>query len=92
MFGMPEWLVGVVGSVAGAGVLALIGVAMKRAALYERSYRWGATLRKIGLGYDLPVIGGDAEVTFKERCLSFISDFFRGMARGIAGLPMQNGT
>lgn len=86
---MPDWLMGVVGSVAGVGLIALLTALVKRAALYERAWKWGNTLRNLGLGYDLPVIGGEAETTFKDRFFSSLSDLLRGLARGIAGKPSE---
>ena len=84
---MPEWLVGVAGSIAGVALVALLGALTKRANLYHRSYLVGSRLRALGLGYDLPVIGGDAETKLKDMLLSTVSDFFRGIARGLAGKP-----
>jgi hypothetical protein len=86
---MPQWLYGVIGTAAGSGALALLAIVTKRANLYHRLYNWGVALRNIGLGFDIPVIGGDAEATLKERLLSTLSDIIRGLARGLAGKPEQ---
>ena len=86
---MPEWLYGVIGSVTGAGALALVAALTKRANLFHRFYIWGTALRNLGLGFDIPIIGGDAETTLKERLLSTLSDAVRGLARGLAGKPEQ---
>lgn len=84
---MPEWLMGVVGAVSGAGLLALIVMLTKRYNLYIWAYNVGDKLRKIGLGYDLPILGGDAETKIKDHILASFSDVCRGLARGVAGLP-----
>lgn len=84
---MPEWLWGVIAAAAGPGLLMLWAMLAKRVNVYSRCYKWGSALRSMGMGYDIPVIGGDAETGLKDRILSFVSDGSRGFARGIAGKP-----
>ncbi|MBM3326056.1 MAG: hypothetical protein FJY65_03595 [Calditrichaeota bacterium] len=86
---MPEWLIGALVPVAGAAVVGLTAALMKRYPLYEKCYKFGLYLRELGLGFDLPIIAGEAENSFKKRVLSFICDAARGLARGLAGKPLE---
>ena len=82
---MPDWLIGLLAPVAGAAALAGLALFTKRVNLYDKCYRLGTFLRGLGIGYDIPVIGGAAEASFKEKALSTVSDAIRGLARGLAG-------
>ncbi|KKN72272.1 hypothetical protein LCGC14_0412230 [marine sediment metagenome] len=84
-----EWIWGALIPVGAAGLVALIATFTKRAKLYERAYRWGTWLRRIGLGYDLPIIGGDQEMKIKETLFSSVSDILRGLARALAGQSLK---
>lgn len=86
---MPNWMIGVGGAIAAPILLALWAFFSKRANLYVRFHKWGTVLRNLGLGYDIPLIAGNAESTLKERILSTFSDGVRGLARGLAGKPLE---
>lgn len=84
-----EWINGFWGGllipIAAGGLIAIIAGMMKRANLYHRFYVWGTALRKLGFGYDIPVVGGDQETKMKEIVFTSLSDAVRGFARGLAG-------
>jgi len=86
---MPDWLIGALLPIAGVAIVGLLSALVKRAALYERCWKLGTWLRGLGLGYDLPVITGETETKFKDTIFSTISDALRGLARGIAGKPLE---
>ena len=82
-----EWLTPLLGAGIGAGILAILPFFIKRVAWSEFMYKLGVNLRKLGMGYDIPVIGGAAEMNIKIIIFSTFSDGIRSLARGIAGKP-----
>jgi len=84
---MPTWLIGLLVPVAAAGLVLLM--AKSKDKIYSLTYDWGALLRKLGINYDIPVIGGKQEDKIKQGLFAFIGAGLRGLARGVAGLPKQ---
>lgn len=85
---MNNVIVGILIPVAVGVIASTIVALLKRAKTYILGYRIGSWLRAKGLGYDLPVVGGEQEESVKEAVLATVSDLFRGLARGIAGKPV----
>lgn len=86
---MSNFVAGMLVPIAASVVVGVIVAMMKRAKTYLLGYRFGAFLREKGLGYDIPVVSGESELTLKETILATVSDVARGFARGLAGKPIE---
>lgn len=87
---MPDWLIGVLAPVGVSGILALVAALSSRYKFGMKCWKFGLWLRRLGLGYDIPIIGGESETKLKETIFSSVSDFFRLIARGIAGQSFED--
>ena len=82
---MPEWAMGASGVVMLPLVIWLWRTMRIRAKVKAAGVSHGKILRRISGGYDIPMIGGKAEETLKERILSTVADYAAGIYQGLTG-------